>query len=351
MCGGERVLDLRKRDASSSKMEVASITVCVPVYNAEKYLEECLDSLYSQDYSSYDIILIDDGSTDRSGDICDWYKEKHPDKTTVIHKQNEGPLLARSVAFSRAQGDYVMCVDSDDKLYAGALAAVASVISATNADIIRFGYSRNQEYVIPNSASSVCYAAEEKALVLQRLCQATDGSENPMCFKAIRRSCVGVDFDFSSFKGLKFAEDFLQTVVAFDRASTFCYVDVPLYYYRPGSGITRNYKPHFYTDVQKCLNVAERFASNWESRYECKGLKSGIDACRLDSSAQYALWLAEANDHGGLRMLSSSEAFRGCANDRDALRLLRLDRAFVVMALSYNWHFVLRLIAGLRRFK
>lgn len=351
MNGGERVLDLHKCDTVSSGMSPVSITICVPVYNVENYLEDCLDSLYSQDYSSYDIVLVDDGSTDRSGVICDRYKEKYPEKTTVVHKQNEGLLLTRRVAFSRALGDYVMCVDSDDKLYAGALTAVASVITATNVDVVRFGYTRNQEYVIPDSAPSICYLAEEKSLVLRRFCQATDGSENPMCFKAIRRSCVGVDFDFSPFKGLTFAEDFLQTVVALDRANTFCYMDVPLYYYRPGSGITRSYSPHFYTDVQKCLNEAERFAVNWENRYGCKGLKSGIDACRLDSAAQYALWLADCKDYEGLRALSNSEIFRACMKDRDALRLLRFDRALTVMALSYNWHHVLRLASELRRFK
>lgn len=351
MNGGERIFDLHKRGVASSEADAVSITVCVPVYNVEEYLEECLDSLYSQDYSSYDIVLVDDGSTDRSGVICDWYKERYPEKTTVVHKQNEGLLLTRRVAFSHALGDYVMCVDSDDKLYEGALATVASVITATDADVVRFGYTRNQEYVIPDSAPLLYYSAEEKPLALRRLCQATDGAENPMCFKAIRRSCVGVDFDFSSFRGLTFAEDFLQTVVAFDRASTFCYVDVPLYYYRPGSGITRSYSPHFYTDVQKCLTEAEQFAVNWEIRYGCKGLKSGIDACRLDSTAQYALWLAESKDYDGLRALANSEIFRVRVKNWGALKLLRFDRALTVMALSHNWYHMLRLVCELRRFK
>ena len=85
-------------------VEGPSITVCVPVYNVERYLQECLDSIFSQDYPRFDVVMVDDGSTDCSGEICDEYVSRYPQRAFVVHKDNEGPLLARRDGFARAAG-------------------------------------------------------------------------------------------------------------------------------------------------------------------------------------------------------------------------------------------------------
>ena len=170
--------------------------------------------------------------------------------------------------------------------------------------------------------------------MLRALCRSTDGSENPMWFKAVRRECVGADVDFSDFKGLTFAEDFLQTLTVYDRAETFCFLDAALYYYRPGSGITRAYNPHFYRDVCRCLDVAEGFARRWEADYSCVGLLAGLAACRLDSAAQYAEWLSARKDRKGLDTLRESNDFKRCADTKEAAALLRFDRKLVIAALE-----------------
>lgn len=91
-----------------------TVSVVVPVYNAEKYLEECLDSLLAQTLQNIELILVDDGSTDCSGKICDEYREKHPSAITVIHKKNGGATAARLSGINAAKGEYVGFVDSDD---------------------------------------------------------------------------------------------------------------------------------------------------------------------------------------------------------------------------------------------
>lgn len=91
------------------------ITVVVPVYNAEKYLKRCIDSIISQTYVNLDIILVNDGSTDRSGNICDEYA-KRDSRVRVIHKENEGVSRARNVGIQDASGKYLIFVDSDDYL-------------------------------------------------------------------------------------------------------------------------------------------------------------------------------------------------------------------------------------------
>ena len=89
------------------------ISVIVPVYNTEKYLNKCLDSIVNQSYSNLEIILVDDGSTDSSGKICDDYA-LNDNRVKVIHKQNEGQSVARNLALKIMKGDYVCFIDSDD---------------------------------------------------------------------------------------------------------------------------------------------------------------------------------------------------------------------------------------------
>jgi len=89
------------------------ISVIVPVYNMEKYLPKCIDSLVNQTYPNLEIILIDDGSTDNSGRICDDYAEKHKN-IVVVHTNNQGQWHARNVGLDICEGDYIGFVDSDD---------------------------------------------------------------------------------------------------------------------------------------------------------------------------------------------------------------------------------------------
>ena len=88
------------------------ISVIVPVYNVERYLRECLDSLINQTYNDLEVIMVDDGSKDSSGKICDEYSEKY-DNFKVIHKENAGLGMARNTGFEYIKGGYVTFVDSN----------------------------------------------------------------------------------------------------------------------------------------------------------------------------------------------------------------------------------------------
>ncbi|MBO4251198.1 MAG: glycosyltransferase [Clostridia bacterium] len=92
------------------------ISVIIPVFNTEKYLGYCIDSVVNQNYKNLEIILIDDGSTDNSGKICDEYAKRDA-RIKVIHKQNEGVSVARNVGINNATGEYIHFIDSDDFLF------------------------------------------------------------------------------------------------------------------------------------------------------------------------------------------------------------------------------------------
>ena len=88
-------------------------SVLIPVCNAEKYLAQCMESVLEQTYSDYEIVLIDDGSTDSSGSLCDKYEQEHLN-VRVIHQENQGQLLTRCNAICAAKGEYCVFLDSDD---------------------------------------------------------------------------------------------------------------------------------------------------------------------------------------------------------------------------------------------
>jgi len=89
------------------------LSVIIPVYNAERYLDDCLESIKKQTFTDFEIIIVDDGSTDESPRICDKHAEED-ERIRVIHVSNGGPSKARNIGFSKARGEYIYCIDNDD---------------------------------------------------------------------------------------------------------------------------------------------------------------------------------------------------------------------------------------------
>ena len=112
------------------------ISVIVPVYNVSAYLPECLDSILSQDYDKLEVILIDDGSTDDSGTVCDAYAQRD-NRIRVIHQKNGGAAAAKNAGLRAATGEYLSFADSDDFLEPGAYAYMMSLLKENGADIVR----------------------------------------------------------------------------------------------------------------------------------------------------------------------------------------------------------------------
>ena len=97
------------------EMTTPVLSIIVPVYNVEKYLARCIDSILAQTFTDFELILVDDGSTDNSGEICDEYAGKDP-RIIVIHKENGGVSSARNHGLDIARGEYITFVDSDDQI-------------------------------------------------------------------------------------------------------------------------------------------------------------------------------------------------------------------------------------------
>lgn len=115
------------------------ISVIVPVYNVAAYLPECLESILSQDYERLDVILVDDGSTDASGTICDDFSRRDS-RVRVIHQKNGGAAAAKNAGLRAAEGEYLCFADSDDYLEPGAYAYMVELLKEYEADIVRCAF-------------------------------------------------------------------------------------------------------------------------------------------------------------------------------------------------------------------
>lgn len=116
-------------------------SIIVPVYNVEKYLERCLDSIVNQTYRDFEVILVDDGSTDSSGNICDEYEQTYG-FIKVIHQKNQGVSGARNTGLKHAKGEWIVFVDSDDWISVNMLEVLAKEIKKTDAELYSFNMQK-----------------------------------------------------------------------------------------------------------------------------------------------------------------------------------------------------------------
>lgn len=120
-------------------------SIVVPVYNGEKYLPSCLETVAGQTCGDYELVIVDDGSTDGSGAIADRYAAGRGE-VRVLHGENQGLLLARRRGLSHCRGEYVVFLDADDALRDDALEIISRCIDETGADIVSFRFSRCEDF-------------------------------------------------------------------------------------------------------------------------------------------------------------------------------------------------------------
>lgn len=140
-----------------------AISVIVPVYNVEKYLNRCVDSILAQTFADFELILVDDGSPDQSGAICDEYTEKDS-RIKVVHKGNGGASSARNTGLDIARGQYIVFVDSDDWVQREMLYSMIRLMEVYNADIVEMGF-----YIVRETIDELNKNTEEEIVALNGL--------------------------------------------------------------------------------------------------------------------------------------------------------------------------------------
>lgn len=175
---------------------MCKISIIVPIYNSEKYLRKCIESVLKQNYDSYELILIDDGSTDRSGIICDEYANKYG-KVNVVHKENKGVSNSRNIGIKKARGEYILFLDSDDWLEENSLIKINRIIREKKVDVLVFGYK--EVYENNNTVNLKPYRNIRENDFEKIVLDISDNIKGFLFNKLIKKSCIEYYFDESVY--------------------------------------------------------------------------------------------------------------------------------------------------------
>ena len=205
------------------------ISVVIPVYNVEKYLKRCIDSVLRQADVIQEIILVDDGSTDTSGKICDEYAEKHPEVKS-LHISNSGPATAKNTGYDHATGNYIAFIDSDDEIKPDMFSKMLQSGYQHDADIVCCNYIQINEN---GTYEHTYHTGEEYVLNQDEAIKAIlikDKIYSQCWTKIYKKSMIDANL-IRNTDGLKTDEDFIYNIQAFACSRTVCIVDQPLYIY------------------------------------------------------------------------------------------------------------------------
>ena len=223
-------------------------SVIVPIYNVEKYLAECIDSVLKQSFTDFELILVDDGSPDGCGKICDEYAAKDS-RITVIHKENGGLVSARKAGIKAASGEYVICLDSDDKIAPEMLGRANEITEKHNPDLISFAikfFDESSSYTAFENVPAGLYSKSEiKSKIYPKVLMA-ENMEHMfyyLCAKVIRRKIL-IKPQLAVDNAISLGEDVSCLMQVYPLCERICVSDYTAYLcrQRPGSD-SRSFRP------------------------------------------------------------------------------------------------------------
>lgn len=211
-----------------------TVSIIVPVYNVEKYIDECVLSIINQTYKNLEIFLINDGSTDKSGDICDRYANTDS-RIHVIHKENGGQSSARNTALNQITGEYLYFCDSDDYIELDTIERYVDIISNTNVDIV----VGSNVFFQSNTKNKKRVKLNEKLYIFDSI----EALENMLSIKNISVSPWGKLYKANLYKEIRFPvgkiyEDLATTPYVMAKSKEVAYINDHSYYYRVRKGST-----------------------------------------------------------------------------------------------------------------
>ena len=230
-------------------MEKPQISIIVPVYNVEDYLRQCLDSIIAQTFTDWECILVDDGSKDKSGSICDEYAQKE-NRFKVIHQVNSGSSAARNKGLSVISGKYTLCLDSDDWIDSDYLTSLITIADADNVDMVisAFVYDHGNRVVVrlnkPTQLTPSVVTRELLTLLHAGLWN-----------KLVRTEII--QKNHLHFPKHDFYEDMYFSISLMHFVKSVAYSSVPAYHYRINSqSLTHS------SDVAKRIRMYKDFVCN-----------------------------------------------------------------------------------------
>lgn len=281
---------------SNESMSAPVISIIIPVYNAESDIRRCLDSVINQTYRNLEIILVDDGSTDRSGATCDEYASTDS-RIRVLHQENAGVSAARNAGLGMVTGDFIMWVDSDDWIEPEACATVLAIAEEQHADMVCFGFRE----VFPSGevkTLSLDFTGEiEKSEMMRSLLWNVTNNAlwNKCCAKKL--------FDGVRFPERVIGEDACVQHELIHRSSRIYATETVFYNYihQKGSLVTSRYTPDAIKDFIYVWKSRLVFIERYYPEYTDKVLKELLKEMivgheLLKGDSDYAAFLSEFDE-------------------------------------------------------
>ena len=240
------------------------ISVLVPVFNVEDYLPECIESVIGQTYLNFELVLVNDGSTDESSSVCNYYAQQFPKQIKVIHSENRGPLCARATAMEHATGDILVFLDSDDCLRKDALEQIAAAFAEHTCDMVLFNAGQCERFstrqITHTLDNNAIFEGTDKKLIYEKVILGQ--IPNSVCLKAVRANCTEIP-EHIYLHNAKHGEDLLLSALFITNCKKIVYLNEELYHYRdrPGSAIhsfniERKESIKFvHTELEKCIDT------------------------------------------------------------------------------------------------
>ena len=266
-----------------------TITVIVPVYNTEKYLYRCIDSILAQTFTNFELLLIDDGSNDASGQICDEYTTKD-NRVRVFHKKNGGVSSARNLGLDNAIGKYIMFVDSDDYMMPGMLEVMLSALESKKADLVVCGtMETGGGYWRP--VADVDYSINQLNDHFVTLLHTELLS--PPWNKILKKKIIG-NIRFS--EDISFGEDLLFNIQYLKKCETISFIkEAPFYHEKENeNSLVVKFNRNRLLDIEKVWVVVDRFSEDKEGLYSKYLRDLTVYVRQLLKTKQYS-WLEKKN--------------------------------------------------------
>lgn len=253
-------------------------SVIIPVYNTEKYLDRCISSVIKQTYKDFEIILVNDGSKDNSGNICDEHK-KNDNRIKVIHQKNAGVSTARNIGLKNAVGDYIIFVDSDDFIEGDSLEKLNSILDKNDVDCIIYNLNNIMESKFVFKENLIQYMIK---LITTELI-------NSPCNKVYKRDIIE-KYDIKFDKKIEIGEDLLFNIIYISKMKNVYLFNNKLYNYikQNCESLTTKYKENKYEQLMFVDDKLQEYLKiyNNEKILECEKFirLKNIFSCFMDLS-------------------------------------------------------------------
>lgn len=211
-------------------------SIIIPAYNASNYLEECIISLYEQELKNFEVIVVNDGSTDDTLSICEQLASKYSQlNINLINQSNKGQISARFNGIRHAKGKYLIFLDADDKLRKDAIEIIDKARKKYKADIIIYNGVRfwgdNKVQFMPHYKDYDYYMVDEKFNMFRKLALTTKRFNN-VWNKAYKRELISINTNIEELSYIRLEEDYLMQLPWYDKAQNAVYVPENIYEYR-----------------------------------------------------------------------------------------------------------------------